>query len=323
MSNSETPKQANIKKRELTSPEFEIDTKKNRVESGSIELSDLSPLPESPETSLVASKRDHGSVGESSGSTSIVIPTSEMNKLSEMLKTTFEGQMVTLVTDIVNGVLKGLQDQIPSLQEKNSELKSENTSLLARVASLESQADQAEQYSRRNCLRLSGINEVAGENTDDIVLKLAQDIGSPVELQEIDRSHRVGNPKRKPNRDIIVKFATYRSRALFYKGRTKLKENGHKGVFVNEDLTRQRSSYLYEARKLVKSGILKGAWSSDGTILIKDNADNVQRVNTLNDLVPFGFVPLPPGVKKSRAMGSVPPLVARAHLNFSSAMQSD
>ena len=40
---------------------------------------------------------------------------------------------------------------------------------------------------------------------------------------------------------------------------------------------------------LMKSGNLKGAWSSDGTILIKTNDESVQRVTSLSDLVPFGY----------------------------------
>ena len=61
---------------------------------------------------------------------------------------------------------------------------------------------------------------------------------------------------------------------------------------MNEDLTKRRSSYLYQARLMVKSDRLKGAWSTDGTILIKDNTGNVHRINSLNDLVPYGYQPL-------------------------------
>ena len=69
---------------------------------------------------------------------------------------------------------------------------------------------------------------------------------------------------------------------------------GHEGEFINEDLTKKLNEYLYEARKLFKSKNLKGAWSSDGTILVKDNGDNVHRIMSLNDLVPFGYVPPAP-----------------------------
>ena len=40
---------------------------------------------------------------------------------------------------------------------------------------------------------------------------------------------------------------------------------------------------------LMKSGNLKGVWSSDGTILIKTNDESVRRVTSLSDLVPFGY----------------------------------
>ena len=52
----------------------------------------------------------------------------------------------------------------------------------------------------------------------------------------------------------------------------------------------------FEARKLIKADSLQGAWSSDGTILIKDNDDGVHRVSALTALIPFGFIP--PASKK-------------------------
>ena len=61
--------------------------------------------------------------------------------------------------------------------------------LHARIVTLERKLDQGEQYSRRNCLRISGIKEKIFENTDTIVTKLASDIDSDVELSQIDRSH--------------------------------------------------------------------------------------------------------------------------------------
>ena len=38
---------------------------------------------------------------------------------------------------------------------------------------------------------------------------------------------------------------------------TLTKDRGHKGVFINEDLTKARSTLLYEARRRGKSGQLK------------------------------------------------------------------
>ena len=181
-----TPKSSKSKKRELTSPEFEADSKKNRSEVDLSSYTDLPPLPESPEVSIMADETDHGSFDATSSATPhILIPPSEMEKLSEMLKDTYHGEISTIVTGIVTGVLRGLEDRISSLEKTNSDLKKENKSLTARVNALESQADQAEQYSRRNCLRISGYTEDPNEKVDDIVMKLASDVGSPIQLAHI------------------------------------------------------------------------------------------------------------------------------------------
>ena len=77
-------------------------------------------------------------------------------------------------------------------------------------------------------------------------MSIANDIDSDIRIHDIDRSHRVGNPKRKraTPREIIVKFSTYRARASFYKQRTLMKDRGHKGTFINEDITKLRSEYV-------------------------------------------------------------------------------
>ena len=275
------------RKRELTSPEFDLDTKKNRLVSGT-ESSESPDLrfdlePETMDPSLSSAEKS---------TTHSVIPESEMLKLSEMLKTTFKSEIVGLVNCIVEGVVDGLQEQVKKLETTNAQLVEENELLHARIVTLERKLDQGEQYSRRNCLRISGIEEKPFENTDTIITKLASDIDSDVELSQIDRSHRLGDPSKaraKP-RDIIVKFATYRSRQSFYKRRTLLKQRDHQGVFVNEDLTKFRSGLLFNARSLTKVELLKGAWSSDGNILVKDMNDKVHRINDISDLFQFGLL---------------------------------
>ena len=267
MSCEDTPVTTISKKRELTSPDFDIDSKKNKCASAS-SVSDLVfDISIDLENSDKSSETMASNVTSSASAPSphIVIPPTELLKISEMLKDTSRGEIVGMVDSVVTGVLKGLQDRIASLEISNKALVQENKTLVTRLETLEKQADQAKQYSRRNCLRISGVSEEENENTDGIVLKLASDIGCDTKLPHIDRSHRIGNPKKKTSkpRDIIVKCSTYRYRQAFYKQRTVLKDNGHRGVFVNEDLMKVRSGILYEARKLLKAEVVKRAWSSD------------------------------------------------------------
>ena len=212
----------------------------------------------------------------------------------------------------MNKKLEEVEKQNDDLRKENEDLAKDNLELQKRVAKLESAVDTAEQYSRRNCLRISGIEEKTSENTDNIVLNIANAIGVDLDVHDVDRSHRLGKPgtaaePRTKHRDIIVKFSTYRQGNAFYRARTLTKDNGYKGVFINEDLTKSRSKLLYEARRRVKSGQLKSAWSSDGSILIKTNIDDeevVSKVNSVSDL-PDYIAPPPPAADPAPAGGLV------------------
>lgn len=307
---SETPKcsTASSKKRELTSPEFTVDLKKNRVSGSQSESeSDISDL------SMAENMGPTGATGGDDSDTSAQITLSDTHlqklaalmhesfqpQLTEIVQESFSSQVTELVNSIVQGVLAGLQTKVGALESENAVLKN-------RVDKLEAALESTEQYSRRNCLKISGVPENIEKSTDEYVCDLAQAIDVDVRIEDIDRSHRLGrpssaaDPRGKP-RDIIVKFVSYRARAKFYKARVLTKSKGYRGVFINEHLTRSRGSLLYEARRRVKSRQLKSAWSMDGTIMVKLNDANpdinfdgtVRRITCESDLPPY--VPLPSG----------------------------
>ena len=58
-------------------------------------------------------------------------------------------------------------------------------------------------------------------------------------------------------------------------------------IYFNEDLTRYRSEILFNARKSKKEKRISDCWSFDGVIRIKDNANNVHRINNTRDLTQF------------------------------------
>ena len=329
--NVQTTPNVNQKKRELSSPEFEIDTKKNKQHlsassESDLDISDISvtaldTIKESTESTETIESSDMASnistatpspvteitatpspvtetteTTESAATQHLMIPPSEMLKISELLKETFRGEIVGIVDSVVKGVLGGLNERISSLEKENVELKQQNQALSSRILSLEKAVDQGEQYSRRNCLRITGVPEEATENTDEIVLKLASDLGTDIQLSDVDRSHRLGrfDSARARPRDIIVKFATFRTRQKLYKVRSSLKDKGYNRVFLNEDLTKVRSKVLFDCRSIVKAKGAKGAWTSDGTILIRDLNDVVHRVTTAAELASINFPEAPP-----------------------------
>ena len=216
----------------------------------------------------------------------------------------FKPYIKETVTEAVLEATKGLNNEIKQLKKENSQLieanaqlATKNVDLEKRLAAAESGNDSLEQYSRRNSLRISGIEELPNENTDELVLSVAHLLHVKLDARDIDRSHRVGKIGLKDSegqvkhRQIIVKFATYNARQRLYSMRKELKEpqDDHlKGIFLSEDLTKSRSKLLFDARTLARANKLQYAYASDGKIFVKDNDDDRHLIKSTNDLNKFG-----------------------------------
>ena len=134
------------------------------------------------------------------------------------------------------------------------------------------------------------VKQKSNQDTDEIVLEMAAAIGSGISPPYIDRSHRIGNLHKDKSKDLIVKFATYRARNRFIRGRHNLKDiDKYDNVYINEDLTKQRSELLFKARKLQKDkdSHVSQAWSWDGRIFVKDVDDECQLISDERDLEQF------------------------------------
>ena len=130
--------------------------------------------------------------------------------------------MVPFIKTIVKGAVSeatgAFNDELRKLKEDNENFKKVNSALEKRISQAEYDNDALEQYSRRNSVRISGVNEAIDEDTDSIVMRIAEKLDVPMSTADIDRSHRVGkineqgrNGRRRP-RDILVKFSTYNAR---------------------------------------------------------------------------------------------------------------
>ena len=216
-----TPSVSATKKRELPSPDFPADLKKNRFTNSLSDETDSEP------TEMDSDTETETEVSQNK----LSLP--ELHQIADILRANLNSdmkeQLPDMANDIVSKVITGLNQRIVKLETENErldkdikELKKENKTLKSNVAKLERAVDAGEQYSRRNSLRMSGIEEETGENTDRIVLDIARAIGSDIDINEIDRSHRVGKPKVGKAREIIIKFSTYRARQKLYTNRTSL-----------------------------------------------------------------------------------------------------
>ena len=116
---------------------------------------------------------------------------------------------------------------------------------------MEIKTDELEQYSRRECLVITGIPESKQEDTRAIVNNFCRDkLGVELMQRDLARTHRLGSKKqdvngKMTNRPIIAKFATYEVRDLVFRSKRKLKDSTH-AVF--ESLT-TRNNKLYNEVK--------------------------------------------------------------------------
>lgn len=121
--------------------------------------------------------------------------------------------------------------------------------------------DKHEQYGRRNNMRIYGVPETQGEDTCQIVMDIANHIGSPLTVHDICTSHRLGyhrHPREgegaAPPRPIIVRFTRRDAKFRMMKQRKRLGavndpqshySNDYSSIFLNDDLTSLRSKMRY------------------------------------------------------------------------------
>lgn len=151
-----------------------------------------------------------------------------------------------LATLIRDQVVQELKETITKNTTVIEELKNAIVIKDHEIAALERRVDDLEQYSRRQCLRIFGVEEKDGEDTDKIVMEVAEKVGVTVQLTDIDRSHRVGVKRGDRPRPLIAKFVSYRNRNEIFRNKKKLKNSG---ITIREDLTKVRYNLLQEAIK--------------------------------------------------------------------------
>jgi regulator of replication initiation timing len=159
------------------------------------------------------------------------------NFIKSLLEETVKEQLKTFAVEVSN-----LKEQVSKLKDEIDELKGEHHELACKNEKLASATSNNEritqqlahtltarslaiedlqQYTRRNCILVTGVPEVQGdENTDEIIMELANEkMNIPLKEDDLDRSHRIGRPTIGKPRAIVVKFARYNMRQKFMTNR--------------------------------------------------------------------------------------------------------
>ena len=189
----------------------------------------------------------------------------------------------------MRGEIVRLRAELTKKDQVIAEMQKEVQNLHERQRVAEDRLDETEQYSRRNSVRIHGIPEDDDENTDNIVIKLCDQIGADVFADSLDRSHRVGR-KGDYNRPILCKFTSHKFKLALLTKKKKIADIDTKKhfcadkIFVNEDLTKQRSTVAREARLLKKHNKISDTWTRDGVIFVKTLSGSIERITNMRSL---------------------------------------
>ena len=196
---------------------------------------------------------------------------------------------------------------------------------------LETKLDDLEQHGRRGSIRILGLPEHTPGSLDDKLLTLFNNnlkIEPALAVDDIEVAHRLGKPSAptipqpadaaqqsqspigdaadggreqpvttmrtiKP-RQVIVKFASRRTKTTVMDARKELKDNPWSNpdgstakVYLVEDLTQRRAKLAYEARVLKRAKAIQDTWTFEGRIFIRDNHRHVSQINSAEDLVKY------------------------------------
>ena len=199
------------------------------------------------------------------------------------------------MNELVNVVKENntLNDRLLVLEDINevrgtviAKLQQENDSLKKELKLIGKTADDNEQKSRTSCLLIHGVEEMEGEDTDQLCLDIVNnEVGVTLSLADMERSHRIGPKKAQTatinkSRPIIFRFASIRKRIEVFKNKKNLKG---KGYVITESLTKLRYQLLQRAK--TKFGD-RNVWTTEGRIFTKIN-NKLTPIESDDDLLLF------------------------------------
>lgn len=145
-----------------------------------------------------------------------------------------------------------------------------------KVKQLHDKVNYQEDYSRRNNIRIYGIEEQGSSETwEQTAAAVTSLLEQKMELpgMELERAHRVGERRDGKPRPIIARFSRYREREAVMRNVKKLKGTN---IYVNEDLCPESQSIKMSQMPLLKQARAQGkvAFFRHTKLIIREKTNN-------------------------------------------------
>lgn len=205
------------------------------------------------------------------------------------------------IEDKLDHITSVLESRIFNLEKSNDVLKqrcdkaeSNIVGLQDQIQQLRCQANEVEQYSRRNCFNVNGCpaqifpkvgpNNSPPDHKSAAATFLNEKLGTKVTAGDIDAAHPLGPPKNNKI-NIVIKFHQRETRDSLIKMRRKLAGSG---TVIQENLTKDNVKLLKDLRDDKYKNVIESSWSWSGKIWIKlknGPTKQVRLTDVISDLV--------------------------------------
>ena len=101
----------------------------------------------------------------------------------------------------------------------------------------------------------------------DIITKLTKDVGYSIgnfSARRLGKAKENGNPRL-----VMVNLCSVWDKRRIMSARFSLRNCGHEGIFINEDLSKEQAILFYEARMARKAETVVSAWTENGATYVR------------------------------------------------------
>ena len=122
------------------------------------------------------------------------------------------------------------------------------------VEALRGEVNRLQQFTRRYCVAVTGIDKQKGENPETLrekVLDLVKDVKSTTNEQDIDKFHRNGPITNVNEQEIIIRFKSHAAKEAFYRARKDLPP-ARKEVRIKPSLSQNQKNLLRDAQSFIE-----------------------------------------------------------------------
>ena len=203
----------------------------------------------------------------------------EIKKMNTDLDTSI--QFMNSKFELVVKQNKELTEKVSKLVDENQVIKGQLKGMNKDNNSLTSQVDFLERNLKGKNVEICGVPFVKNENVVDLAVKVIKNVDSEFVQDDIDYARRL---IKKDNNNVVtygpvlVRFKSMSKRNYIYRKKKNLKDvklnlvnDGHKKVFLNENLTTRNKKIFYHANIFRKQYQWKFIWTSNGMVFLRKN----------------------------------------------------